>query len=767
MKSGLLDKKNQRCRIAVAVRGLVQGVGFRPFVYRLARELDLAGWVNNTTEGVTIEVEGREKNLEQFLKRIKGEAPVHSRIDSLRSRLLEPAGTRDFEIHPSEPSASKTALVPPDIATCAECREEILDPGNRRYLYPFTNCTHCGPRYSIMEAVPYDRDHTSMKIFSMCADCREEYDNPGDRRFHAQPNACPHCGPHLELWGTKGNILEKRGEALTTAAREILNGKIIAVKGIGGFHLFCDACREKSVRLLRERKRRDGKPFALMFPSCEMIEKVCNVSEPEKSLLTSGEAPIVLLEKKSNHHGIVDAVAAENPCWGVMLPYSPLHHILMRELPIPVVATSGNLADEPICTDEREAVKRLSGIADFFLVHNRPIVRNVDDSVIRITAGRPFMIRRSRGYAPLPVPVDEDGPAVLAVGGHLKNTVAINVNRHVFLSQHIGDLETQPAYDAFLQTAKSLQGLYGVSPAYVVHDRHPDYASTRFAKETGLPRVEIQHHHAHIVSCMAENRISGPVLGIAWDGTGFGTDQTIWGGEFLKTNLSEFQRVGSIKPFPLPGGEKAIQEPRRTAVGLLSQLDGSLAGFEDSPPVKAFNPGELNIIQRMVSKNLNSPLTSSVGRLFDAVASLLGLCQFNHYEGQAAMSLEFLVRDTAIDDRYEFEITGDQSQLFVFDWTPMVKGIFNDSRSGEKLGMISARFHNTLVAMAIAMAKKAGEEKVVLSGGCFQNTYLTEKLIAGLRKAGFAPYWHQWIPSGDGGIALGQAVIALNQRKMR
>ena len=761
MTTQLSDRKIQRCRITV--HGLVQGMGFRPFVYRLAKELGLTGRVGNTAEGVVIDIEGEEAGLAQFLNKVQNEAPVHSRVDSMQTQYLKPKRYPDFHIqHRGDGAAPKTALVLPDMATCRECQEEIFNPRNRRYLYPFTNCTHCGPRYSIIEGIPYDRANTSMKNFAMCADCQAEYDDPDDRRFHAQPNACFHCGPHLELWEANGKILDTHHHALKVASHAIKAGKIVAVKGIGGFHLFCDARNEKNVRLLRARKHREGKPFALMFPGYGMIETACDVSELEKSLLASSEAPIVLLKKKNGCALITEAVAPDNSFLGVMLPYSPLHHILTRELAVPAVATSGNIADEPICTDEQEAVQRLSGIADLFLIHNRPIVRSVDDSLVMVMAGRPCLLRRARGYAPLPFPMETDGPVGLAVGGHLKNTVAISARRQIFLSQHIGDLETPQSYAAFRHTLKSLQNLYGAKPDYVVHDLHPDYFSTKFAATLDIPRIEVQHHHAHIAACMAEHNIRGPVLGIAWDGTGLGTDRTVWGGEFLMADLGNFQRIGHLKPFPLPGGEKAIQEPRRAALGLLSQLDESFLNRGDLPALKAFAPGDLKIIQSMLARGFNSPLTSAMGRLFDAVASLLGLCHFNRFEGEAAVKLEFLAGQCDTQARYPYQIAS-RSGPMVLDWSFMIKQIIDEVRSRASRALISAKFHNTLVAMGVDAAQRAGEPRVVLSGGCFQNRYLTEKLIARLQAAGFTPYWHQQVPPNDGGLALGQAVIGLNR----
>lgn len=774
-------------RLKITIQGAVQGVGFRPFIYRLAADLRLSGWVLNSSRGVFIEAEGEPPALEALLLRIAREKPPRSFIQSLEHSLLDPLGYQGFEIRKSEESGPKTALVLPDIAACPECLGEIFDPQDRRYLYPFTNCTNCGPRFSIIAALPYDRPNTTMKTFVMCERCRAEYENPADRRFHAQPNACPECGPHLELWDSRGNMLADYHPALLAAAKAIREGKIVAVKGLGGFHLMAHAANPEAVRELRRRKRREEKPLALMFPSPESVKQHCRVSELEERLLCSAEAPIVLLQRstfailhslfkihnsqlriENSESGICNEVAPANPCLGALLPYTPLHHILMRELGFPIVATSGNLSDEPICTDEREALERLGGIADLFLVHNRPILRHVDDSIARVMAGRELILRRARGYAPLPVMLKGNLPPALAVGAHLKNTVAISVNNQVFISQHIGDLESEASYRAFREVIGSLSRLYETQPQQVVCDAHPDYLSTQYARRSGLPRIEVQHHHAHVLSCMAENELKAPVLGIGWDGTGYGSDGTVWGGEFLLVNESGFERRGCLRAFRLPGGESAIKEPRRSALGLLYEIwGGALFERQDLPPVQAFSDAELKIIRSMLPKGLNAPITSSAGRLFDAVASLIGLRQVTRFEGQAAMELEFHIAGEG-EEAYRFSLNQKKNgnfPRFVIDWEPMAREIIEDRQNAIPAGVISRKFHNTLAEMAAAAAKEAGIEKVALSGGCFQNKYLTERMVRRLAEEGFQPYWHQRVPPNDGGIALGQlaAVGGRNQ----
>ena len=832
-----------KARLKLAVRGAVQGVGFRPFVFRLAEGLKLVGWVNNSPQGVFIEVEGPRAALERFLLRLEIGKPPRSFIQSLESSWLDSVGYKIFEIRKSETGGGKTALVMPDIATCPDCLREIFDPANRRHRYPFTNCTNCGPRFSIIEALPYDRANTSMKRFAMCPQCRAEYDDPRNRRFHAQPNACPDCGPRLELWQCSGSagILpascietearrqdagapkpasRRNHDALLAAAHAIRVGKIAAVKGIGGFHLMVDARNEKTVQLLRERKHRDEKPFALMFPLLESVKTLCEVSPLEERLLRSPEAPIVLLKKNVNCKSpIVNAAAPGNPNLGVMLPSNPLHHLLMAELGFPVVATSGNLSDEPICTDEREALERLGGIADVFLVHNRPIVRHVDDSIVRVMLGREMVLRRARGYAPLPIsikvqssefrvqglkPPTAGGPGtlnpehrtILAVGAHLKNAVALSVGNQVFISQHIGDLETEPANNAFRRVIADFEKLYDAKPEIIAADLHPDYLSTKFADEltgrAGLPpgqdaqqrvptKVGVQHHIAHVLSCMAENEIGPPALGVSWDGTGYGLDGTIWGGEFFQIADGKVERIAHLRPFRLPGGDKAVREPRRPAIGLLYELFGD-AAFEMThlPPFQGLAAVELSALKGMLRRKLNSPETSSMGRLFDAVASLIGLRQQMRHEGQAAMELEFALDGIETDEGYPLPIaargdarptTAPNSALrtphpaLILDWAPMIEAILSDVQNSIAIGRISAKFHNALAEAVVAVAKRAGERRVVLSGGCFQNRYLTERTVRRLQAEGFQPYWHQRVPPNDGGIALGQIVAALRAQR--
>jgi len=772
------------------VRGAVQGVGFRPFVYRLATELKLNGYVSNTAQGVFIEVEGRRNFLKQFQRRIQTEKPPRAIVQSTKSSFLDAIGYDAFEICESEERGDKTAFILPDIATCADCLREILDPNNRRFRYAFTNCTNCGPRFSIVEALPYDRSNTSMKRFVMCDECEGEYHDPLDRRFHAQPNACPKCGPHLEFWSKDGEAIAMRDDAMRVAANAVRAGQIVALKGLGGFQLIVDARNEAAVVRLRERKHREEKPFALMYPSLAAVRYDCDVSELEERLLLSPESPIVLvgrarrarrtddLPRLGDFYQLAESIAPRNPNVGVMLPYSPLHHLLMQELNFPIVATSGNLSDEPICTDEHEALDRLRGIADIFLVHNRPVVRHVDDSVVRVMCGREMMLRRARGYAPLPIQLkirNRKSKNILAVGAHLKNTVAFKIADNIFVGQHIGDLETKEAYAAFRRTCADLPRLYDANIDVVACDMHPDYLSTKhsddIAGRAGSPlpagngahgvtrptKVEVQHHWAHVAACMAENQIEAPVLGVVWDGTGYGLDGTIWGGEFLLAKSDgEFERVAHFRQFRLPGGDRAIKEPRRSALGLLYEMFGKHS-WDLLQQTVDLSEKEKSLLAQMLEKQINAPLTSSAGRLFDAVASLIGLRQRTSFEGQAAMELEF-ARRLNVRDAYPFRI--EQARPMIVDWGPMIRELLADVSRKESNGVISAKFHNALAEMIVVVAKNIGEQNVVLTGGCFQNCYLTERTVARLCEEKFRPYWHNQIPPNDGGIALGQAVAA-------
>jgi hydrogenase maturation protein HypF len=735
-------------RIKLEIIGAVQGVGFRPFVYRLAKELDLRGWIINTPEGVKIEVEG--ENLDVFLKRLQEEKPPLAYIYSISFEYAEEVGYADFEIKESNLEGKREVFILPDVGTCDECLKEVFDPKDRRYMYPFTNCTHCGPRFTIIEKLPYDRPNTTMKVFKMCQECEREYNDPTNRRFHAQPNACPKCGPRVFLYNKEGNLLGESKEAINLAIQAVKEGKIVAVKGIGGFHLICDATNEKAVNTLRMRKRRQEKPFAVMFKSLQQLKEYACPTDLEEALLSSPQKPIVLIEKVQD--SLPETIAPGLKRIGAFLPYSPLHYIILSKLDVPVVATSGNYSEEPIVKDNEEALNKLSEIADLILVHNREIKRRCDDSVVKVVGGIPLPIRRSRGYAPLPVKLPYKlKNKVLATGGMLKNTFAIAWNDKVFISQHVGDVENYQTLKSFEEMVFDLLNLYQFEPEIVVCDMHPRYETTKwaefFSEERNIPLLKVQHHYAHILSCMAENGIEDEVLGIAWDGTGYGEDGTLWGGEFLVCHYKNYKRAYHFKPFRLIGGEKAVKEPRRVALSLLLELFGEKALDFNLP----FDRKELEMLFNAWSKGINSPFSSSVGRLFDAVCSLLGIRHINNYEGQSAMVLEDLYNPT-IKDHYSYSIEGQ-----IIDWRTTILEILQD-KEREK---VPSRFINTLAKIALDIARRVGIEKVCLSGGVMQNDALVSKIKEGLTKDGFWVYTHQKVPANDGGLCLGQVAYAI------
>ncbi|MBM3216371.1 carbamoyltransferase HypF, partial [Candidatus Poribacteria bacterium] len=744
----------------IRIEGIVQGVGFRPFVYRLAARFGVSGWVRNDTQGVTVHAVGSPTALDAFEGALRTDAPPAARVTAIRRIGMEPGGVvGSFAIHDSERAESPTAFISPDLALCDDCQREMRDPTNRRYRYPFINCTNCGPRYSIVESLPYDRPNTTMKAFDMCPLCRAEYDDPLDRRFHAQPNACPDCGPHLEWWNRNGVRLAGRGDALDAALDAIRAGMIVAVKGLGGFHLIVDARDDEAVRRLRARKHREEKPLAVMASSLDGARSLCEVSDDEARLLKSSAAPIVQMRRQSDAP-VALSVAPGNPDLGVMLPYTPLHRLLMDGLRFPVVATSGNLSDEPICTDEREAVARLGakGIADAFLVHNRPIARHMDDSVARVVLDRTTVLRSARGYAPSSLTLRRPVPPLLAVGGHLKNTVAVASGGKAFLSQHIGDLETDEAIRAFHDVKNDLRRLYDVEPVAIATDAHPDYRSTRDADAMGLPTIRVQHHVAHALACIAEHGIEGPVLAVSWDGTGYGFDGTVWGGEFFRIDPDDPAdvRVAHLRTFPLPGGDRAVREPRRSALGVAFALYGDeLWTRGDLGFLTAFRSEERAVLRSMLARGLRTPTTSSAGRLFDAVASFCGIRHVTRYEGQAAMELEYALDGVDDDAAYDMPLR-DGSEPLVLDWDPGVHRLLDDLRAGVPVGVVSARFHNGLARGIADVARRVGETQVVLTGGCFQNRALTERVVALLRSEGFEPYGHERVPPNDGGVALGQ-----------
>lgn len=758
----IADSAGEVQRVRLVVRGVVQGVGFRPYVYRLAVGLGLAGWVQNTSEGVCIELEGPGQRIAAFCKALDEEKPPHASLRQVEVTRVPVQGQRGFQVRGSLAGAQNTAAMAVDVATCRECLRELFDPANRRYRYPFITCALCGPRYSIIESLPYDRARTTMKLFPFCEACAREFHDPQDRRFHAQAIACKVCGPHVEFWDEHGLCVAREDEALRAAAEYIKSGKIVAVKGLGGFQLFVDARQQHAVQQLRRRKMRPEKPFAVMFPDISSVAAVCCATPLEQELLTSSAAPIVLLRRRKDVPvWIAESVAPGNPFLGVMLPYTPLHHLLMIELGFPVVATSGNRSEEPLCIDEEEACRRLQGIADAYLVHNRPIARHVDDSVVCVVLDRPLVLRSARGYAPLLIELSDDGTPVLATGGQLKNTVALRVRNSVFVSQHIGDLDSELTFRTFHKVIDDFVTCYQTKPRAVACDLHPDYTSTRFAEELGLPTIHVQHHYAHILACMVDNGLSPPVLGVAWDGTGYGQNGEMWGGEFLRIDEHGYERLAHFRPFLLPGGEQAIREPRRAALGLLYEVLGrNLDEWLDLPPLQDFSPEELVILLNMLERRVRCISTTSVGRLFDGMAALIGLKQTVTFEGQAAMQLEFLLEELTPDEEAEHHFYHIGVHENILDWRLLLEEVVKDLRAGVSIRRIALRFHRALVEALIMVARSAAQTRVLLSGGCFQNRFLLETAVRRLQQEGFEAFWHRNLPPNDGGISVGQILAA-------
>ncbi len=764
-------------RRRIHVDGVVQGVGFRPFIYGLAMRYELMGWVLNSSSGVDIEVDGTPAALNSFQCAITDEAPPLARIDRIIADPVPIDSDRfaAFTIRHSEADTG-TSLVSPDVATCPDCLNEVLDPDNRRFRYPFTNCTNCGPRYTIIQNMPYDRPMTTMQRFPMCSACQAEYDNPLDRRFHAQPNACPDCGPHVQLVAPDAllQLVTDECDDLARAAALLRAGYIVAVKGLGGFHLACDATNAEVVARLRDRKKRPDKPFAVMMRSLEEVRRYCVVNEDESALLGAVSAPIVLLYTRPHTDLAVD-VAPDNPMLGVMLPYTPLHHLLLHDAGVPLVMTSGNLSEMPVLVDNDEAQRDLAGIADAFLLHNRPIHMRCDDAVWWVDrfAGEGDAVlqplRRSRGDAPYPIRLAWQSEAqILATGAEMKNTFCLVRGGDAFLSQHIGEVESLEALGYFREALAHLTKLFKVSPEVIVHDMHPDYLTTRLAKdlaaERDLPRVEVQHHHAHIAACLAEHGREESVIGLSLDGTGYGPDGAIWGGEILIANLEDYQRVAHLEYLPLPGGAAAIRKPYRIAWGYLLETLGEIPQI---PTLTHTNPQEQQIVIQQVQRHLNTPLTSSAGRLFDATSALLGICPVTTFEAQAAIALELAAReaDPYAAQPYAFDIT-ENGEIQV---EALIKGMVDDLRGGRSVNSIAAAFHVTLAEMMIegaVLARSAsGLGVVALSGGVFQNRLFLRLVRDRLRARGFEVLSHQQVPANDGGLSLGQAVVALHRTR--
>jgi hydrogenase maturation protein HypF len=750
-------------RQRIDVSGIVQGVGFRPFIYRLALDCKLAGTVVNTAAGVSIEVQGPADQVQRFQERLPREAPPLSRITGIEARSLTLNGDTQFRILHSEKLEAVHTLISPEIAICDDCRRELLDPADRRYRYPFTNCTNCGPRFTIVHDIPYDRARTSMSVFPMCPQCQREYDDPLNRRFHAQPNACWVCGPRLQLWDNCGKLIPC-DDPIVAAATRLGSGGIVAVKGLGGFHLAADATNEDAVRLLRERKRRVGKPFAVMVRDLEAAHRICRLGAEEEKVLTSPQRPIVLLQALPGNR-IAPGVAPGNVYLGLFLPYTPTHHLLFSDGSFDsLVMTSGNLSEEPIAIHNDEAVQRLGQLADYLLVHNRDILCRCDDSVTRWNGGKLRQLRRSRGFVPVPVFLKQPIKSVLAVGGELKNTICLTRGDQAFLSQYVGDLENLEAYKFFLETVVHLQQILEIKPAAVAYDLHPDYLSTKWALgQNGLPVVGVQHHHAHIVSCIAENHVSGPVIGIALDGTGYGTDGNIWGGEVLVCDETHFDRATRLRYVPLPGGDAAIREPWRMALSYLWQEFGGTALNQGLPFLANLDHKAIQLTLHMVKNRINAPLTSSCGRLFDAVAAIAGVRSVVTYEAQAAIELEMCLEKRAQVTPYRFDLVSSNGHIEI-GYSPLIRELVRDVQDETPPGVISRKFHDGLAQAfahaAVAVRGRHQLNRICLSGGTFQNVYFARVLEELLRQSGFEVFTHAEVPCGDGGLSLGQAVVA-------
>lgn len=772
--------------LRVHITGIVQGVGFRPFVYNLALRLGLKGWVNNTSAGVDIHVEGDEETVQAFVEKLSSEKPALAVIDQLTARETPPENFTTFDIQHSTAIEGAFQPISPDVSICPDCLREMLDPSDRRHRYPFINCTNCGPRFTIIKDIPYDRPKTTMADFPMCADCQREYEDPTNRRFHAQPVACPVCGPKVTFEraalsiskGLKVGRLASSDEAITETQNALAKGEIVAIKGLGGFHLACDATNAQAVTELRARKLRVDKPFALMMPDLETIERHCVVSDAERDLLQSAARPIVLLKKRAEST-IVEEVSPKQGWLGVMLPYTPLHYLLFSETNVErltfnvLVMTSGNLSEEPIATDNDDARERLAKLADAFLMHNRDVHIRCDDSVVRVLPSTlnvkrsTYPIRRSRGYAPFPVKLPFEVPQILAAGSELKNTFCITNGNYAFLSHHIGDMENYETLKSFEQGVTHFEGLFRVKPEAIAHDLHPNYLATRYALERaereGLPTFAVQHHHAHIAACMAEHGLDGsrPVIGLAFDGTGYGEDGAIWGGEILVADYKSFRRAFHLEYFPLPGGDAAIKKPARTALALLWSL--GLEWDERLDSVKEFCAQDRNILRAQLEKKINTPLTSSMGRLFDAAAALAGVRQSVNYEGQAAIEFEALA-DSAEAGRYSFGLNQDRAEI-----RTMLEALIKDVMGGVSPEKISAKFHNGVADMArtacLKIKSETGINEVALSGGVWQNMTLLQKTVQLLEADGFKVYIHHEAPTNDGGLSLGQAVIAAKRMR--
>jgi hydrogenase maturation protein HypF len=760
LKDGLIRMADEVIAQRIYVNGIVQGVGFRPFVFQLAGKYGLKGEVANTSSGVSIHIEGSGAKVASFADDLAANPPPLAYVVDITRQLETVKSFAEFSIVKSQGESEISTLISPDVSICDDCRTELFDAGDRRYHYPFINCTNCGPRYTIIDDIPYDRPKTSMRHFKMCAACQAEYDDPVNRRFHAQPNACAECGPRVALFDNLKNEIHSEDCILETA-RLLKEGYVLAIKGLGGYHLAVDATNSEAVNRLRSRKIREEKPLAIMSYDLAAVQRYAVVRDSEEKMLSSIQRPIVLLKKKPNNL-ICEDVAPRNKYFGVMLPYTPLHYLLLQHDFTALVMTSGNLSEEPIAIGNDEAFSRLAEIADYFLIHDRDIYLRSDDSIVRHTAGARRFVRRSRGFVPIPVFLQNTVPQILACGAALKNTVCLTKQDRAFLSQHIGDLENLATYDFLKLTVDHLKRILDIRPEIIACDLHPDYMSSRYAREQAqLTRIEVQHHHAHIVSCMAERKLDGAVIGLAFDGTGYGTDGNIWGGEILIAEAHEFKRVGHLAYTPMPGSAAAVKEPWRMAISYLQNAYGPDLKDLDLPFLRQFAKEDLAVISDMITKKINSPLTSSLGRFFDGVAAICGIRSRVNFEGQAAMELEMRSAESA-GPCYARE--WDKDGAIRIHTAPIIRGVVADIQNRVPTAEIGAKFHRTLICLFSDLCddirRDSGLNRVVLSGGCFQNATLLDGMMGSLREKKFDVYTHEQVPANDGGISLGQAVVA-------
>ncbi|WP_372881698.1 carbamoyltransferase HypF [Psychromonas sp.] len=749
-------------RYQISVQGRVQGVGFRPFVVRTASKLNLSGWVRNIRQSVLMEVQGELEQTESFLLQLQSDAPPAARIEQLTVKQVDLLHGGGFKIMDSSGESEGAVSISPDSGICTACKNELFSADNRRYHYPFISCTQCGPRYSILKALPFDRNNTTLNAFPMCAECLQEYQTSNDRRFHAQGINCAKCGPQISYVTPQGERLAEKEAALARTICDLKAGKILAIKGLSGFHLVLDATNHEAVLRLRHRKKRPAKPFALMYPQLSMVAADCRMNEQEKLLLSSEIAPIILLENRYSNLSLSPAIAPDNPYLGVMLPYTPLHQLICRAVNKPLVVSSANRSGEPVCCDNEQAFEQLRSLVDGFIMHDREIYQGLDDSIVKFVNNEPMLLRRARGYVPDYLPLKKEFPAIMALGGQLKNSIALSKGKRLYISQYIGDLENIAAVERHQKVKDIMQRLFAVQPDLVACDLHPDYVTTHLAKESALPVVAVQHHLAHLYAAMVEHQLKEQAFAVVWDGNGYGQDGSLWGGEFIAVDGEKVHRVATFLPFKLPGGSAAITEPRRVAIALLYEVYGEeLLAAQRINALSPFTLSTLKQLLKMLCNNINSPLTSSVGRLFDGLSSLLNFVQINSFEGEAAMRVEFAAQSESDKGVYDLPIDFSVTPNII-DWRPMLSAVIDDINHHIPPAVIAKRFHNSAAEVILHIAQHYAVPQVLLTGGCFQNGLLIETTVALLEKHGIKVLWHKKIPANDAGLCVGQVRAAYN-----